>query len=179
MAFSHGRKFRRLAAQALSADPGEMRALRRRILPPRADGAAPVLRVETEADCQAAPAVIVAAFFADEITADEAIDLLRPVDTTAWREQAEQARRDAQRARWDAKFLRGLVEGPRLWGMEPPEGLLQRVNTQLAEMGEETIAAPSCAAASDEAALVNIRKNTSAAADAMQHMNVRERSRRL
>jgi hypothetical protein len=80
MAFSHGRKFRRIAAQALTADPGEMRALIERILPPRADGAAPVLHIETEAEHRAAPAAIVAAFFADQLTGGEAADLLRQAE---------------------------------------------------------------------------------------------------
>jgi hypothetical protein len=80
MAFSYGRKFRRIAAQALAADPGEMRALIERILPPREACAAPVLHIETEADHRAAPAAIVAAFFADKLTGGEAADLLRQAE---------------------------------------------------------------------------------------------------
>jgi hypothetical protein len=37
----------------------------------REEGAAPALRLETEADYKMVPAVIVAAFFADAITGDE------------------------------------------------------------------------------------------------------------
>jgi hypothetical protein len=80
MAYSHGRKFRRIAAAALTADPGEMRALIERILPPRDEGAAPVLHIATEADHRAAPAAIVAAFFADKLTGGEAADLLRQAE---------------------------------------------------------------------------------------------------
>ena len=83
MAYSHGRKFRRIAAAALTADPGEMRALIERILPPREAGAAPVLHIGTEADHRAAPAAIVAAFFAGKLTGGEAADLLRQAEDPA------------------------------------------------------------------------------------------------
>jgi hypothetical protein len=83
MAYSHGRKFRRIAAAALIADPGEMRALIERILPPREEGAAPVLHIATQADHRAAPAAIVAAFFADKLTGGEAADLLRQAEDPA------------------------------------------------------------------------------------------------
>src|SRR5262249_26905616 len=87
MAFCFGRQFRRIAAQALTADPDEMRALIRRILPPRDDGTPPVLRLKREADRQRAPAVIVAAFFADVLTGDEAADLLRRTEDPAFLKQ--------------------------------------------------------------------------------------------
>ena len=80
MAYSYGRKFRRIAAAALTADPGEMRALIARILPPRDAGAARVLHIETDAEHRAAPAAIVAAFFADQLTGAEAADLLRQAE---------------------------------------------------------------------------------------------------
>jgi hypothetical protein len=87
MAFSYGRQFRRIAAQALTADPDEMRASMERILPPRESGA-PALRLETEVDYKIAPAVIVFAFFADALTGDEAADLLRQTENPAFRKQA-------------------------------------------------------------------------------------------
>jgi hypothetical protein len=93
MAFSYGRQFRRIAAQALTADPDEMRELIARILPPRADGAAPALRLETDADYKIAPAVIVFAFFADALTGDAAADLLRQTEEPAFRKQALHAPR--------------------------------------------------------------------------------------
>jgi hypothetical protein len=108
MAFSFGRQFRRIAAQALTADPDEMRALMQRILPVREDGAAPALRLETEADCQMAPAAVVAAFFADAITGDEATDLLRQTENPAFRKQALQERR--------AGAAHPLAESIRAWG---------------------------------------------------------------
>jgi hypothetical protein len=94
MAFSFGRQFRRIAAEALTADPDEMRALMQRILP-ACDSAPPVLRLKSEADCQRAPAVIVAAFFADAITGDEAADLLRKTEDPAFRKQVLQDRENA------------------------------------------------------------------------------------
>ena len=87
MAYSFGRQFRRIAAEAITADPDEMRARIKRILPPRDDGTPPVLRLKREADRERAPAVIVAAFFADAITGDEAADLLRKTEDPAFRKQ--------------------------------------------------------------------------------------------
>jgi len=152
MAYSHGRKFRRLAAQALSADPGEMRALMRRILPPRGEDAAPVLRVESEADRRAAPAAIVAAFFAEEVTADEAAALLGQVGTKASREQVEQTRADRLRAEHDVRFLRGMADGDRFWGREPTpesEELRQLVDKELAKLEPMTGSAPLCDATNE------------------------------
>jgi hypothetical protein len=88
MAYSFGRQFRRIAAEALTADRDEMGVLTARILPPREPGAAPVLHVKSEDDCKRAPAVIVAAFFADALTGDEAADLLRKIEDPAFRKQA-------------------------------------------------------------------------------------------
>jgi hypothetical protein len=95
MAFSFGRQFRRIAAEALTADPDEMRALIARLLLPRADGTAPVLRLETEADYKIAPVVIVAAFFAYALSGDEAVDLLRQTEDPRFRKQALQDPADA------------------------------------------------------------------------------------
>jgi hypothetical protein len=88
MAYSFGRQFRRIAAEALTADRDEMDALIARILPPREDGGARVPCLETEKDYKAAPAVIVAAFFAYAITGDERADLLRKTEDPAFRKPA-------------------------------------------------------------------------------------------
>jgi hypothetical protein len=87
MVFSYAKKIRRLAAQVLSADAEEMRALRQRLLP-RGEGGAPVLRIESEADRTAAPAAILSAVLADEITAEEADDLTQRVESAELRKQA-------------------------------------------------------------------------------------------
>ena len=162
MAFSYGRKFRRIAAEALSIDPAEMRARTARILPPRGEGAAPVLRVASEADDRAAPAVIVAAFFADQITADEAVTLLGQVGTKESLERIEQAQAAEWRKQFNIRFSRNLIEGPRIWGIEPPPELLRSVNKKLIAWGEEPYPEPCCDAVSEGSALVNINENTSA-----------------
>ena len=87
MAFCFGRQFRRIAAQALTADPDEMRLSIACILPPREDGGGRVLDLKSEADCELAPAVIVAAFFADLISGDEAADLLARAMDPAFRKK--------------------------------------------------------------------------------------------
>jgi hypothetical protein len=104
MAFSHGRKFRRIAAAALSADPGEMRALIERILPACGENGAPALRMATEADRRAAPAAIVAAFFADKLTGGAAVDLLRQAEDPAALKE--------RRAGW----VDPLADAIRAWG---------------------------------------------------------------
>src|SRR5262249_51699790 len=133
-----------------------------RILPPRGENAAPVLRVETEADDRAAPAVIVAAFFADQITADEAVNLLGQVGTKKSRERIEEARAAAVDRQFNITFSRNLIEGPRMWGIEPPLKLLRSVNKKLIAWGEEPYPEPCCDAASKGTELVNINENTSA-----------------
>jgi hypothetical protein len=165
MAFSYGRKFRRIAAEALSTDPSEMRERMARILPPRGESAAPILRVATEADDRAAPAVIVAAFFADQVTADEAVNLLRQVGTKESLERVEQARSAEIRRQFNIRFYRGLVEGPRIWGMECEPELLRSINEKLVAWGEEPYPEPCCGAAGEGPALVNISENTSGAAE--------------
>jgi hypothetical protein len=165
MAFAYGRKFRRIAAEALSTDPEEMRERMARILPPREENATPVLRVETEADDRAAPAVIVAAFVADQITADEAVTMLSQVGTKESRERVEEAQHAARRRQFDIRFLRGLVEGPRIWGNECEPELLRSINQDLIAWGEKPYDEPCCDAASEGAALVNISENTSATAE--------------
>jgi hypothetical protein len=87
MAFRYGSKFRRLAAQALSTDKGEMRALIERFLPRGEDGKR-VLYLESEADCNAAAVAIVAAGFADEISGEGADRLLRSLEDPEVRRQA-------------------------------------------------------------------------------------------
>jgi hypothetical protein len=150
MAFSFGRKFRRIAAEALTADPDEMRACIARLLPPREDGAAPVLRLESEADYQRAPAAIVAAFFADAITGDEAADLLRQTEDPAFRKQKRQERRGAEDP---------LAESIRAWGAvgrgEEP------VNRDHRPVRSHWDSPPQ---------LVNNKENTSAPADAADHI---------
>jgi hypothetical protein len=164
MAYSYGRKFRRIAAEALSTDPAEMRERMARILPPRGENAAPVLRVETEADDRAAPAVIVAAFFADQITADEAVALLGRVGTKESLDRVEQAQQAELMRQFNIRFYRGLVEGPRIWGMECEPDLLRSINKKLVAWGEEPYPEPCCDATSEGSELVNINENTSAAA---------------
>jgi hypothetical protein len=78
MAFRYGNKFRRAFAQAVSAKPADRRALIERILPP-AEGGKRRLRLRSFADRDAAPGAIVAAWLGDQITAEEADDLLRQV----------------------------------------------------------------------------------------------------
>jgi len=151
LAFSYGRKFRRIAAEAFSTDPAEMRERMARILPPRGENAAPVLRVESEADDRAAPAVIVAAFFADQITADEAVSLLAQVGTKESLARAEQAETAAVLRQMNIRFSRNLIEGPRIWGIEPPLKLLRSVNRKLIAWGEEPYPEPRCDAASEGA----------------------------
>jgi hypothetical protein len=163
MAFSYGKKFRRIAAEALSTDPSEMRERMARILPPRGESAAPVLRVVTEADDRAAPAVIVAAFFADQITADEAVTLLGQVGTKESLERVEQAKTAEIMRQFDIRFSRGLIEGPRMWGIEPTPELLRSINKKLIAWGEEPYPEPCCNAEGEGAALVNISENTSGA----------------
>jgi hypothetical protein len=165
VAFSYGRKFRRIAAEALSTDPEEIRERTARILPPRGANAAPMLRVETEADDRAAPAVIVAAFVADQITADEAVILLGQVGTKESRERVQAAQDAAWKRQFDIRFLRGLVEGPRIWGNECEPELLRSINKDLVAWGEEPYPEPRCDAASDDGELVNISENTSAASE--------------
>jgi hypothetical protein len=143
MAFSYGRKFRRIAAQALSADPGEMRALIERILPPRGDSAAPVLHIETEADHRAAPAAIVAAFFADEITADEAADLLRQAEGPASLKEGREMRVDP------------LADAIRAWGEGAASAELEAQSDR--HIGVTADEPARCGAAGERAALVNIR----------------------
>jgi hypothetical protein len=165
LAFSYGRKFRRIAAEAFSTDRAEMRERMARILPLRGENAAPVLRLESEADDRAAPAVIVAAFFADQITADEAVILLGQVGTRESLEPIEQAQAAERRRQFNIRFSRGLIEGPRIWGIEPPLKLLRSVNRKLIAWGEEPYPEPCCDAADEGAELVNINENTSAAAN--------------
>jgi hypothetical protein len=98
MAYSFGRQFRRIAAVAIAANPDGIRMLIGRILPPREDGAAPVLHLKTELDCELAPTVIVAAFFADVLTGDEAADLLAEATSPATRKRVME-RIEAERPR--------------------------------------------------------------------------------
>jgi len=84
---------RRRIGRALAIEPDEMRRRRRHILPPRGDRPVPLLRLDSAADARAAPTVIVAAFLADEVTAEEAIELLKAVE----------------QVRFAAKALKGLT----------------------------------------------------------------------
>jgi hypothetical protein len=108
MAYSFGRQFRRTAALAIAANPDGIRMLIRRILPPRDDGAAPVLHLKTELDCELAPTVIVAAFFADVLTGDEAADLLAEATSPATRKRVRMERLEAEQRVSDdrAQFLK-------------------------------------------------------------------------
>jgi hypothetical protein len=164
MAFSYGRKFRRIAAAALTADPAEMRASIERILPPRGENAAPVLRLETEEDHRTAPAAIVAAFFADKLTGGEAAILLGQVGTKESLARVAQARQAEVTRQRDIRFLRALVEGPRMWGNEAPLELVRSINMQLVKLGAEPFEMPCCGAASEGAAIVCISENTIAGA---------------
>ena len=145
MAFSYGRQFRRIAAAALTADPEEMRALMERILPLREDGAR-VLRPATEADCKAAPAVVVFAFFADVLGGDEAADLLAQAANPAMLKQVEQQRGAARRL---------LAES---WP-QPHDWELVVQGDRLVRVPRGTTAAARCDAANDTGELVNNNEN--------------------
>jgi hypothetical protein len=164
MVFSYGKKIRRLAAQVLSADPDEMRALRQRLLPPRGDEGAPVLRIKSEADRTAAPAAILSAVLADEITAEEADDLMQRAERPQGRTQAQQ-----DRPYW-------IDPPPELSHLSPEElrqaGYLWRPELDpLADAIRAWGEPVHCGAARERAALVNINENTSASAggDAAGH----------
>jgi hypothetical protein len=153
MAFSYGRQFRRIAAEALTADPDEMRGCIARLLPPREGGAAPVLRLESEADYQRAPAVIVAAFFGDAITGDEAADLLRQTENPAFRKQALAERR-AVAADLMPAFFRAIKEETQKHQAHAAEVLAR---------WERESAAERCSAANKAGELVKNNENTSGA----------------
>jgi hypothetical protein len=160
MAFCFGRQFRRIAAEAITCDREEMRALIERMLPPRDDGAR-LLRLETEADYKRAPAVIVAAFLDDALTGDEGADLLRKTEDPAFRWQAQNESSDYGRygpivltPGW-RNPVTGLPYSPPtrgidypLWG--PPLSSVQ----DGAEMSR-------CNATNETVALVNNNENTS------------------
>jgi hypothetical protein len=165
MAFSFGRQFRRIAAEALTADPDEMRALIARILPARDDGAPRVLRLTSESDYQRAPAVIVAAFFFDTITGDEAADLLRKTEDPAFRKPPPP---DDAYVRWGPIALdpewrkqRGLPPCDRTWPMGdyPPWSSPISHHADAPRESEE---------------LVNNKENTSAPADGSAADGIRE-----
>ena len=159
MAYSYGRKFRRIAAEALTADPDEMRALIQRILPAREDGGARVLRLETEADCKVAPAVIVFAFFADALTGDEAADLLRKTEDPAFRKQVLAERAAARDPLWRSILAWGEVaEQGRARDAERLAGWERDVAAERAASEAER-----CGAAKAPGGLVNNNENTSAA----------------
>jgi hypothetical protein len=175
MAYSFGRQFRRIAAEALTADREEMRALIARILPARTDGAASVLRLTSEEDYRRAPAAIVAAFFDDVLTGDEAADLLRKTENPGFRKQVLQHPQDAY-AMWgpisldpdwrDAAGLPRSDAPPAIafppWGPPISPNVRQDAN----------------AARSDTAPglgeLVNNKENTSAPADGNAADRIRE-----
>jgi hypothetical protein len=174
MAYSFGRQFRRIAAEALTADREEMRALIARILPARTDGAASVLRLTSDEDYRRAPAAIVAAFFDDVLTGDEAADLLRKTENPGFRKQVLQHPQDAY-AMWgpisldpDWRNAAGLPRSdapPAIayppWG-PPISPNVRRDATNAAR--SDTAPAPG--------ALVNNKENTSAMAehDAAEHI---------
>ena len=114
MVFCYAKKLRRLAAQVLAADADEIRALRQRLLPRHADQAAPLLRIASEADRSAAPAAILSAVLADEITAEEAEHLMQ---------QAERAQVPTQ------------AQGQRPYWIEPPPELAHLSPEELSQMG--------------------------------------------
>ena len=154
MAYSFGRQFRRNAAQALTTDPDEMRVLIARILPPREDGAPRVLRLESEADCERAPAVIVAAFFDDALTGDEAAHLLAHAMNPATRKRVQEERR-AKAGDPLAESIRAWREGSEQFRLEHPE-VIARWEREAAER---------CNAANKAGGFVNNNGNTSAPAD--------------
>jgi hypothetical protein len=146
VAYSFGRQFRRIAAQAITADRAEMDALIKRILPPREDGGARVLQLTSDADCERAPAAIVAAFFADAITGNVAAALLRQTEDPAFRQQA------VARPRYDYALWGPVCLTP---GWRPPTDR------------PRSAAAPAtgtshCDAANGTGELVNNNENTSA-----------------
>ena len=164
MAFCFGRQFRRIAAEALTADRDEMRALVERLLPPRDDGAPPVLCLERETDRQRAPAVIVAAFFADAVTGDEAADLLRQTEDPAFRKQPLQDQVDNTYGLYgpialDPEWRRRAGLPPRAPRPEmdyPPWGPPVSHNT-----GRDATDTARCSAVNEAGGLVNNKENTS------------------
>jgi hypothetical protein len=172
MAFSYGRQFRRIAAQALTADPGEMRALIARILSAGEGGAAPVLRLETDADYKIAPAVIVFAFFADALSGDAAAALLRETENPALRKQARHDGVDDTYAMFGPISLtpgwrdpRGLPRSDTAPGIDfPPWG--PPISSNIGRDADTT----RCSAAKEAGGLVKNNENTSAACrDAADH----------
>jgi hypothetical protein len=155
MAYSYGRQFRRIAAQALTADREEMDALIARILPPRDDGARE-LQVKSKDDCKRAPAAIVAAFFADAITGDEAADLLRQTEDPAFRKQA---REDEVTDFYALYGPACLVPGWRSPDGRPYVDVPSKIEYAPWPVSE----APRRSATTEAAALVNNNENTSAA----------------
>ena len=145
MAFRYGNKFRRFFAQAASAEASERLTLIERILPLTESGKRR-LRLRTQADCQAAPGAIMAAWLADEITGQEADDLLQKVE----RVQAGQER---------------------MWSHPDDDPLAESIRAWRAAAGEESVLAraarapAACAAANKPSPLVNNKENTSAERD--------------
>jgi hypothetical protein len=141
MAYSYGRQFRRIAAEAITTDRAEMRALIARILPPPEDGGARVLQVKTDDDCKRAPAAIVAAFLDDVLTGDEAADLLRQTEGPALREQVQQAAEERRK-------LDCPVWGPPLPYAGAPRRSAANEAAPLVKNNENT-SAPRCDAANE------------------------------
>ena len=152
MAFCYGRQFRRIAAQALTADPDEMRVLIECILPAREDSGVRALRLKSQADCDRAPAVVVAAFFADAITGDEAAHLLAHATNPATRKQVQQERREAEDP---------LAKSIRAWREARPKFDEYRAQHPELVARWEREAAERRSAAKKAAALVNNKRNTS------------------
>ena len=145
MAFRYGNKFRRFFAQAVSTAATDRRALIERILPP-AGGDKRRLRLRTQADCDAAPRAIIAAWVADDITGQEAEDLLQKVESV----------QEGTEPLWSHPDDHWLAASIRAWG---------------AAAGEESVLAGGsmglrrCGAANTPAPLVNNNENTSAGID--------------
>jgi hypothetical protein len=171
MAFSHGKQFRRLVAQARSADQTETRALIERLVR-RGEGGAPMLCLETDADRRAAPSVIVAAALADMITGDEAQELSGQLETPQTHTDEEWARierEDLHLPPRERRFRTWNENDPwvqlcrRAWGDDGIRYVL--VNHRLVQIPREPGELSPCSATKDGPALVNINENTSARCD--------------
>jgi hypothetical protein len=146
MAFRYGNKFRRFFAQAASTASADRRALIERILP-LTEGGKRRLRLRTQADCDAAPRAIIAAWIADDITGQEAEELLQKV---------EKVHESPQERFWSHPDDDPLAESIRAWGAAAGEESV---------LARESVRGGRCGAANKPAPLVKNSENTSAGVD--------------
>ena len=172
MTVSHGKSFRRLLAQARTADQGEIRALIERILP-RGEGGARVLRLKTDADRREAPLAIAAALATDAITGDEAEELKRQAENPPkrpwWEDPPPGFERLSPQERREAGYVRPLEDDPladaiRAWG-EFARSRETKPTAPAVPGDRDEMDRPCCNAAGEGGALENINENASARAN--------------